>query len=1779
MADNKDVVISASMSDKDLLSSIDETLKKTEKRLEDFTNKLEGKLASVEGFADQLGKNIGKGLVDGFNQQIRPLETKISELEAKLKSLGATNIAQGNTAATQATTTNVSVDVNSMNEALQVAGSLRKVFSEMQGNTTKMKNNMQAIAALDSKAVMDQRINVEIAKRNKLREQEALIIEQTASLSEKLARQEARNRINSGGQSYEKAMAMGNKSIQERTEKLKALQIVQRNLSTDDAEYAMKLRNVNKAMEDLKKQNAEALSSGIQLQKANNSLAESFKNLGKRVLFYTGLGALTGFVKSLMDVRGQYELLERSIGAVLGDFEKGSQIFREQQELALKSPFTVLDLAGATKQLAAYNFEAEELVDVSKRMADISAALGVPMERLTYNLGQIRAQTVLTARDARDFANAGLSITTELAKMYTEQEERIVSVGDVMDRMSNKMVSFTDVMKVLNRYTDEGGMFYDFQAKQAETLAGQLSNLTDAYDFMLNEIGKENQGILSGSISLVRSLFENWRSVANILTVVATALGVYKTAQIAVATVQLAANMNLRKYSEYLVIARKALRDKAAATKLAEASTQNLNKTLLAVAKNPYAVIIAGLAALGVAIYQAYTNATKFRKELESITAGGLINAQQMTSDFDALVKKLNESEKGSRNFSDALKEINNTYGSYLPNMLTEINYASELAKNYNKVVDAIYNKAKSQALEKSYQVITEKYSEQQQDAIANIIEKMTEGGISKVNAQEITRNFVASLDKGLSKGETYMARFYSISKKYLGGSTAEMEKLNPVVQSLFGSSGSIDKLGKAITEQKKAIQEVREASDIISNRPTYSSVIEGQAIDNINEKYKKLEQNQKNEKLRLIELQAAYKKLSNTYMYDQITEQLQKYNVELKDWQKNVNSIVQKAGGGAGAGFAIKQDEDIWSYIDRLKKEYRSLTAQQEEISKGLTASPEEKEYVANRLKVARQIAAALNLDLSTQKEMNKAKKEEMDLLKQQIKLVDDIQKKFLQLVKDTGNITYAAEKVKEAYQDLFDNAFKGVSVDINDLITFDKGSAPKFYNKIAETLKSPEAKQLVAGKKAQSEIEYSISINSASVALAKRKIEGMFQGYELELDIEGAGQFGSLFAGLFEYDPVSLEQLEADVNATLNSLREKVSSFQKEQQKLQDLINQNPNDTRVDSWKSSLNTLVQNESDASKAIEDIQKRLSDTIKQAALDDFKNFQSIADKYAEMEDKIAEVERKRLEDQASISNRVTDATSDLAKLELQLSVTESPDVRAEIESEIEEIQNFINEKAPKLSLAVDTGAEQEKTKIAFEEWKNTSNAWEKSFQDLNAISTVSLNNMIDEIERFAVANRANMPINEYKELMARIKALKTEVNSRNPFALLADQVENLKDNFKGLDGSFESTVEYVSQLGMSVSSIGNIFEQMGFSEGVSDTISTIGEAIQGASQAAQGIAQIAGGDILGGTINTLGGIWQGVSAIFNAGNKKITREVEKSERRVKQLENAYKNLERAVDKSMGKAEISAQKAAIANQKAQLAEVQRQLQLEKSRKKKNRDQDKIIELEGQVTDLQNAIDDATTNIVNTLLGTDVKSAAESFADSWISAWKEGADTMENLEESFDDLITNMIVKSLASTIVGERLKSMFAMVKRFTEENSAGGVGITTEEAKQIADLGKELIPLINEDLKNLMGQLGIEFGSGVKDAALSSLQKGISSVTEETAGAIEAYLNMVSGQVFQQTTILQGIWDMTNVNAGTMSQMLLQMRSSYQILQAIQVWTVNISTAAGNGVNVRILPD
>ena len=322
-------------------------------------------------------------------------------------------------------------------------------------------------------------------------------------------------------------MAMQENSVDAVAKKMKAL----KNVSVDP-NNTIEVKKLGDEYQRLKRLQAQLLGQSIQQTKSNNYLAQSFGYIRNRIVYALTLGAITNFTKQVYEIRGQYELLERSLGVLINSFERGSKIFQELNAMSIESPFTLMELAGAAKQLTAYNFSAKEVVDTTRRLADLSAALGVPMERLTYNLGQIRAQTVLTARDARDFANAGLPVVKLLSDYYTELEGKVVSTGDVYDRMSKKMVSYTDVMTVLNKATDENGKFFDFQAKQAETLRVQMANLTLAYNNMLNEVGKENQGLITAPVKGLKVLFQNWESIARVIKNLGLSFIFLKTTQL-----------------------------------------------------------------------------------------------------------------------------------------------------------------------------------------------------------------------------------------------------------------------------------------------------------------------------------------------------------------------------------------------------------------------------------------------------------------------------------------------------------------------------------------------------------------------------------------------------------------------------------------------------------------------------------------------------------------------------------------------------------------------------------------------------------------------------------------------------------------------------------------------------------------------------------------------------------------------------------------------------------------------------------------------------------------------------------------------------------------------------------------------------------------------------------------------------------------------------------------------------------------------------------------------
>lgn len=243
---------------------------------------------------------------------------------------------------------------------------------------------------------------------------------------------------------------------------------------------------------------------------------------------------LERFVRGLYTIGGEFQKQRIALTSILGDSMKAETIFNRIKDLAVVSPFQFKELASYTKQLSAYSIPYEELYDTTKRLADISAGVGVDMGRIILAYGQVCSAAFLRGQELRQFTEAGIPLVDELAKRFTKLTGVVTSAGDVFDKISRKEVSFGMVKDVLWDLTNEGGKFYNMQEALAESLAGKWSNLQDAWDVMMADIAESNSGVLSDSLELLTDLMNHWEAVAAILGSLVGAYGFYKTAVIAV---------------------------------------------------------------------------------------------------------------------------------------------------------------------------------------------------------------------------------------------------------------------------------------------------------------------------------------------------------------------------------------------------------------------------------------------------------------------------------------------------------------------------------------------------------------------------------------------------------------------------------------------------------------------------------------------------------------------------------------------------------------------------------------------------------------------------------------------------------------------------------------------------------------------------------------------------------------------------------------------------------------------------------------------------------------------------------------------------------------------------------------------------------------------------------------------------------------------------------------------------------------------------------------------
>ena len=307
----------------------------------------------------------------------------------------------------------------------------------------------------------------------------------------------------------------------------------------------------------------------LNMNGAMNSQLSIVGQLRNEFLGLYSIYAAQNFLRAVVDIGGELENQKIAMASILQDEGKATTIFNQIKKLTVASPFGVMDLNQYAKQLSAYSIPYNELYDTMKRLADISAGVGVDMGRIILAYGQIKAAKFLKGTELRQLTEANIPMVDKLAERFSKLEGRIVSAGEVLDMISKKKVTFEDVKDVLWELTDDGGMFNNMQEVLSESVKSKWKNLADAIDIMLGDIAESTGSTLKWTAESLTTLAQNWKEVVPAIEAAVGAFGVYKVATFG-------ANRLIGNESAALIKSTLAAKQKAAANLVVASSYRTL---------------------------------------------------------------------------------------------------------------------------------------------------------------------------------------------------------------------------------------------------------------------------------------------------------------------------------------------------------------------------------------------------------------------------------------------------------------------------------------------------------------------------------------------------------------------------------------------------------------------------------------------------------------------------------------------------------------------------------------------------------------------------------------------------------------------------------------------------------------------------------------------------------------------------------------------------------------------------------------------------------------------------------------------------------------------------------------------------------------------------------------------------------------------------------------------------------------------------------------------------
>lgn len=590
--------------------------------------------------------------------------------------------------------------------------------------------------------------------------------------------------------------------------------------------------NLNKAYKETKNRIEDIKKAMGDLRNASRSTNDALGGLRNSLIGAFSIAAIKNYISKMIDVRKEFELQNVALRAILQNKDEADRIFLQVQQMALQSPFTIMQLTTYTKQLAAYRIEADKLVGTTKMLADVSAGLGVDMSRLILAFGQVKAANFLRATEVRQFTEAGLNIAGELAQYFSELQGKMVSVGDVMDMVTKRMVRFEDVEEVFKRVTSAGGLFYDMQRKQSESLYGQIQRITDAADIMFNDIGRSNQGLLSNVLTSIRSIIENWRSFVIWIKTAAAAFGTFYTYTKFLAPLALNIRNAYRMMQMYVV-----------ATNSATASTQRLSA---AMKRNAFGLILSAVSALIAYIWEACTASDALTESIDRIDTDINTDISNAVYRFKQLADIISSTTASYKEQQEAMEEIGRSYKDILPQQVLEIEHIKSLAGNYDNLTESIKmyyeakrkeqkkdaidseyeNKIQKQAMKIAEMTFGTSYYKNNLGREYNFLSMLTSEGINANQSQinDITKKWAKDWADGMySNSEkafknlfVRLGQFYDTDMAALVGKYSSAYYSKNGMANMMGLFADIDEV---ISEYKDKMSEINDTTTIFSTK------------------------------------------------------------------------------------------------------------------------------------------------------------------------------------------------------------------------------------------------------------------------------------------------------------------------------------------------------------------------------------------------------------------------------------------------------------------------------------------------------------------------------------------------------------------------------------------------------------------------------------------------------------------------------------------------------------------------------------------------------------------------------------------------------------------------------------------------------------------------------------------------------------------------------------------------------------------------------------------------